>query len=139
MLSDALGVNHTTLRKHLRLHGLYQRFSDITDHEIDTLIREFRKTRPKSGIRYAIGFFKSHGIRIPKRRVKGSLKRVSPVAQHLRTRGPIMRREYTSARPNACWHMDGHHKLILWGIVIHGFVDGYSRKVRTFPLFPGVR
>jgi hypothetical protein len=27
------------------------------------------------------------------------------------------------------WHLDGHHKLIRWGIVIHGFVDGYSRLV----------
>ncbi|KAI6006192.1 hypothetical protein F5J12DRAFT_721182, partial [Pisolithus orientalis] len=27
--------------------------------------------------------------------------------------------------PNALWHMDGHHKLIQWGIVIHGFIDGF--------------
>ncbi|KAK7020914.1 hypothetical protein R3P38DRAFT_3197407 [Favolaschia claudopus] len=27
------------------------------------------------------------------------------------------------------WHCDGHHKLILWGFVIHGFVDGYCRTI----------
>ena len=41
----------------------------------------------------------------------------------------IKQREYKSARPNALWHMDGHHKLGPWGIVIHGFVDGYNRVV----------
>ena len=29
--------------------------------------------------------------------------------------------------PNSLWHIDGHHKLIKWRIVIHGGIDGYSR------------
>ena len=28
--------------------------------------------------------------------------------------------------PNSLWHIDGHHKLIRWRIVIHGGIDGYS-------------
>ena len=27
------------------------------------------------------------------------------------------------------WHLDGNHKIIRWGFVIHGCVDGYSRRV----------
>ncbi|KAH0827349.1 hypothetical protein J3R83DRAFT_3984, partial [Lanmaoa asiatica] len=27
--------------------------------------------------------------------------------------------------PNALWHMDGHHKLIQWGIIIHGMIDRF--------------
>ncbi|KAK6984404.1 hypothetical protein R3P38DRAFT_3332842 [Favolaschia claudopus] len=27
------------------------------------------------------------------------------------------------------WYIYGYYKLILWGIVIHGFVDGYSRTI----------
>ncbi|KAI5982901.1 hypothetical protein EDC04DRAFT_2616344 [Pisolithus marmoratus] len=34
-------------------------------------------------------------------------------------------------RPNALWHMDGHHKLIRWGIVIHGIVDGYCHTWKS--------
>ncbi|KAG2157731.1 uncharacterized protein EDB93DRAFT_1078407, partial [Suillus bovinus] len=30
--------------------------------------------------------------------------------------------------PNALWHLDGHHKVIQWGIVIHGFIDGVKSK-----------
>ncbi|KAI5986085.1 hypothetical protein F5J12DRAFT_728872, partial [Pisolithus orientalis] len=31
--------------------------------------------------------------------------------------------------PNALWHMDGHHKLIQWGIIIHGFINGFCHMV----------
>ena len=31
------------------------------------------------------------------------------------------------AGPNALWHIDGHHKLIRWNMVVHGGIDGYSR------------
>ena len=27
------------------------------------------------------------------------------------------------------WHIDSHHKLIRWRLVIHGAIDGYSRKI----------
>ncbi|KAI6149917.1 hypothetical protein BKA82DRAFT_4339055 [Pisolithus tinctorius] len=33
------------------------------------------------------------------------------------------------SHPNALWHMDGHHKLVHWGIVIHGIIDGYCHTV----------
>ena len=25
------------------------------------------------------------------------------------------------------WHIDGHHKLIRWRIIVHGGIDGFSR------------
>ncbi|KIM74567.1 hypothetical protein PILCRDRAFT_79976, partial [Piloderma croceum F 1598] len=30
---------------------------------------------------------------------------------------------------NSLWHLDGHHKLIMWGIIIHGVIDGYCHTV----------
>lgn len=30
---------------------------------------------------------------------------------------------------NSLWHQDGHHSLIRWGSVIHGCIDGYSRRI----------
>ncbi|EEB95460.1 hypothetical protein MPER_05571, partial [Moniliophthora perniciosa FA553] len=41
----------------------------------------------------------------------------------------LAREEYRVPRPNAMWHLDGHHKLIRWGIVIHGIIDGFCRTV----------
>ncbi|KAJ6450136.1 hypothetical protein C8R47DRAFT_918967, partial [Mycena vitilis] len=63
-------------------------------------------------------------LRVQKERTRLSLKRVDALGQALRTRLAIQRRRYTVPRPNYLWHCDGHHKLIWWGIVIHGFIDG---------------
>ncbi|CAJ0823105.1 10562_t:CDS:2 [Entrophospora sp. SA101] len=38
-------------------------------------------------------------------------------------------RKYKVSGPNALWHIDGHHKLIHWKIVIHGAIDGYTRLI----------
>ncbi|KAF8119462.1 hypothetical protein EV363DRAFT_1102933, partial [Boletus edulis] len=58
------------------------------------------------------------------RRVVESLRRVDRIGQILRNRQVKRRRRYHVTRPNALWHIDGHHKLIRWGIVIHGVIDG---------------
>ncbi|KAE9386034.1 hypothetical protein BT96DRAFT_839888, partial [Gymnopus androsaceus JB14] len=42
---------------------------------------------------------------------------------------------YSVKQPNSLWHLDGHHKLILWGIVIHGIVDGYCCTVCHFSFY----
>ncbi|KAJ7438360.1 hypothetical protein FB451DRAFT_1030898, partial [Mycena latifolia] len=82
-----------------------------------------------SGLRYLRGHFRRHGLRIQRERVRLSLKRVDALGQALRTRLAIRRRRYTVPRPNYLWHCDGHHKLIWWGVVIHGFIDGFCRTV----------
>ena len=73
-----------------------------------------------------------HSLRIQRQRVVDSINRVDKLGQGLRQSvgKKRQRRNYTVPRPNALWHIDGHHKLIAWGIVIHGVADGYTRKVR---------
>lgn len=58
-----------------------------------------------------------------------SLYRMDRLGQTLRNQDVIKRRKYKVPRPNYLWHMDGHHKLIRWGIVIHGIIDGCCRTV----------
>jgi hypothetical protein len=72
-----------------------------------------------------------HSLRIQRRRVVGSMNRVDRLGQGLREHvgKKKERKRYQVPRPNYLWHIDGHHKLIAWGIVIHGVADGYSRKV----------
>ncbi|KAJ6479152.1 hypothetical protein C8R45DRAFT_832829 [Mycena sanguinolenta] len=69
------------------------------------------------------------GIRIQKRRARRSLQRVDNLGRILRKRKILKRRVYCARRPNALWHLDGHHKMIRWGIVVHGFIDGFCRTV----------
>lgn len=42
---------------------------------------------------------------------------------------PFARRTYSVPWINSLWHIDGHHKLIRWKMVIHGGIDGFSRMV----------
>ncbi|KZT20999.1 hypothetical protein NEOLEDRAFT_1074412 [Neolentinus lepideus HHB14362 ss-1] len=58
-----------------------------------------------------------------------SLHRVDSLGQTLRRRQKIQWKKYSVPRPNYLWHCDDHHKLIWWGIVIHGFIDGYCHTV----------
>lgn len=67
--------------------------------------------------------------RLQRHRVINGIKRVHRLGTVLRSRCTILRRTYVVKRPNALWHCDGHHKLIRWGFVIHGFIDGFSRMV----------
>ena len=101
----------------------------ISDADLDTLVRTFKVQKPESGLRYIIGFLRNRGLRVQRRRVIASARRVDRLGRALRERKAIKRRRYQVKRPNALWHVDGHHKLIRWGIVIHGFIDGFCRTV----------
>lgn len=129
VLANALGMHRNTLRNYLKMYGVYSHFSDISDRDLDILIRLFKQRKPTSGLRYIIGFLKRHGLCIQKRRVRMSMQRIDGLGQILRNHAAIDRRTYQVPRSNYLWHTDGHHKLIRWGIVIHGFVDGHCRTV----------
>jgi hypothetical protein len=128
-LADTIGIHRNTLRNYLKDFQIDFQYSKISDLDLDTLIRDIRTTYPDYGIRYLTGTLRARGYRIQKRRIIASLHRVDVVGITLRTQGRIRRRKYQVTRPQALWHLDGHHKLIRWGIVIHGIVDGYCRTV----------
>lgn len=128
-LARYLGIHHHTLRRLLRKYGISRSFANITDRHLDSLVKSFKFSRPHSGIRYARGFLRRNGVRVQRSRVIKSLRRVDGIGSFLRAQGKIRRRRYHNKRPNAVWHVDGHHKLNRWGIVIHGYVDGHDRMV----------
>ncbi|KXN90363.1 hypothetical protein AN958_04314, partial [Leucoagaricus sp. SymC.cos] len=88
--------------------------SYISDAELDELVKHFKEDHPNSGICYLVGALHGNGLRIQRYQVIESLQQVDPLGLHLH---------------NVLWHMDRHHKLIRWGIVIYGVVDGYSQMV----------
>ena len=128
-LAQLLGIHRNTLRRKLKQGGVYQHFTALLDSEIDTLIKAFKRQRPESGLSYIMGFLRQHGVRVQTARIRQSYNRVNTLGKALRHNKKIQRREYSSPRPNFVWHCDGHHKLIRWGYVIHGFIDGYCRTV----------
>ncbi|PPQ79285.1 hypothetical protein CVT26_001058 [Gymnopilus dilepis] len=132
-IARSLHMTRNTLKTRMSELGLEsQRYSAIADHELDEIVSRFLKERPRAGRRYVMGHLKGeHNIRVPQRRVIASLSRVNKVGNELKKQetAQTLRPDYIVDRPHSLWHIDGHHKLITWGIVIHGIVDGYSRKV----------
>ncbi|KAJ8692156.1 hypothetical protein PTI98_009494 [Pleurotus ostreatus] len=128
-LARLLNVSRQTLYTQLKEHNIHHEFDKLTNGELDTIVQKSREVRPTSGLRYLQGFLSHQGLRIQKTRISEALQRASGLGQKVKQQTVIKRRVYEVSRPNALWHIDGHHKLIHWGIVIFGVVDGYSRMI----------
>jgi len=130
-LARILGIGRMTLWRNMRKHGLKRTYTLLSNNELDLLVRMFKRHKPESGFRYLLGHLRRQGIRVQRKRIWQSLRCVDRLGQHLRERRVIQCRVYRVKRSNALWHIDGHHKLIRWGFVIHGIIDGYCRTART--------
>jgi len=132
-LASSLGIHTSTVKRYMQQYGIErQQFSTISDPSLDAVIKEYKAAHPNTGIHYIRGHLSQQGMCVQRERIVASLSRVDSVAKVMFQRKAIKRREYESSRPNALWHVDGHHKLGPWGIVVHGFVDGYDRMVRWY-------
>ncbi|KAM4521387.1 uncharacterized protein V3H82_002128 [Fundulus diaphanus] len=106
-------------------------YSNISDEDLQRLVCDFIQECPDSGIKTVLGYLNSVGLRVQRSRVMETMRVVDPVGTICRGIGIniIQRRVYSVPSPLALWHIDGNHKLIRWRIVIHGGIDGYSRKI----------
>jgi hypothetical protein len=132
VLASILGIDRKTLRARKNEMGIDSGFDEISDNDLDNLVREYRQENPAGGRGYVIGRLRAvHLLRIQQHRVSDSMNRIDRLGQAMKQRVGKKKepKVYQVPRPNALWHIDGHHKLIAWGIVIHGVADGYSRMV----------
>ena len=114
------------------MHKLHipPRYTDMSDAQLEDLLRTFQDEKNTSGRRYAEAYLCARGYRVQKWRIRLALRRVRGLVSILQNHKAIDRRKYSVPRSNYLWHCDGHHKLIRWGVVIHGIIDGYCRTVR---------
>lgn len=134
ILASVLGIDRKTLRTRMEELDIDSGYDKISDEELDTLVQQYRQENPGGGRAYIIGCLRAaHSLRVQRRRVIASMTRIDCLGQGLREQvgKKKERTQYHVPRPNHLWHIDGHHKMIAWGIVIHGIADGYSRKVCT--------
>ncbi|KAL1948877.1 hypothetical protein VTO73DRAFT_10683 [Trametes versicolor] len=128
-LARSLDIHRHTLRKEIKRLNLpaLSSYAAITDDNLDELIRAYKQIKPNSGTRYVMGYLSQCGFRVQRQHVRDSLRRIDALGQILRNHAAIDRRVYVVPYANYLWHIDGHHKLIRWGIVIHGGADGFDR------------
>ena len=75
------------------------------------------------------GHILQRGIRVPRQMLRDAIYRVDHDGVVSRCLSVVRCRVYSVPYPNYIWHMDSHHKLIRWRLVIHGAVDGFSRAI----------
>ena len=89
-----------------------ERYSNITDEDLDDLIREVHRTYPNCGYRMMEGHLLTRSIRVQQYRVREAMLRTDLVEVITRGCYAVHRRIYNVPGPNALWHIDGNHKLI---------------------------
>ncbi|KAG8988836.1 hypothetical protein FRB90_002527 [Tulasnella sp. 427] len=128
-LSRILKVDRKTVKVAMAEYGLDRKYSALTDLQLDALLTIFKEVHPDAGLRFAMGFIRRYGLRVQRERIQESIKRVDSAGTSVRRYKTITRRTYRVSRPNYLWHMDGYHKLIRYGFVMHGIIDGYCRTI----------
>lgn len=131
-ISRMFGVSRWTIYRRVQSYGLQNtvQFSLLPDAELDELVLDYMGRHGlTTGRTYLAGYLKSLGLRVQRRRIRECLARVDPANTALRWGIVVSRRQYSVPWPNSLWHLDGHHSLIRWGLVIHGCIDGFSRRI----------
>ncbi|XP_052088233.1 uncharacterized protein LOC127734689 [Mytilus californianus] len=130
-MASLLHVSVSSIKRRLRDYRilLRRRYAVISDTDLDNHVRRITQFNRSLGQRMVQGILKTEGIVLQRRRVAESLIRVDEAGVAIRWCRTIRRRSYQVSGPNALWHVDGNHKLIRWGMVIHGGIDGYSRML----------
>ena len=133
-IADMFGTSSKTISRRVKLFNLrgeVPKYADISNESLDSIVSAVLHNFPNCGIRRMKGFLLGQGIRIQWSRVRSALWRTDPSGILLRTSqlNIVNRRHYRVPGPRSLWHMDGNHKLIRWGFVIHGCVDGFSRRI----------
>uniref|UniRef100_A0A3P9AHD1 Integrase catalytic domain-containing protein n=2 Tax=Esox lucius TaxID=8010 RepID=A0A3P9AHD1_ESOLU len=126
-------VSVRTIHRRMTQYGLSvrQTYSAISDEDLKRMVSDFIETCPNTGYTLVMGYLQSIGIRVQQNRVCDTLRAVDPVGTVLRglELHIIPRRTYSVPGPLSLWHIDGNHKLCRWRIVIHGGIEGFSRKI----------
>ncbi len=130
-IANIIGVSRSTLYRRIEEEDIPRAitYSDISDHNLDQLIRRIKLQHQHDGEHFMCGHLVRYGIRVQRSCLRASIHRVDPINTQLRRSIAIRRRRYHTTGPNAVWHIDGNHMMIRWHLVIHGGIDGFSRTV----------
>jgi len=101
--------------------------SSIGDEELCNVIREYLGENVRRGEKMVQGLLTALGNRVSRQRIRDCMGALDPVGNDIRRIGRLKRRTYEVPGSHFLWHLDGCHKLIKFGFVIHTCIDGFSR------------
>lgn len=109
-----LQVSLSTIRRRMSEYDMRvrDRYSDISDQELDRVITMVQHRNPNCGYRMMQGHVARLGHRVQQVRIREAMARTDPDGVMSRWFYTVHRRCYSVSSPNALWHIDGHHRLI---------------------------
>ena len=111
-IAKLLGVSRTTLWQRMSKHGLLGRSNDpLTDGELDTIVRDTKRSFRYDGEIVMLGHLRAKGIHVQRWRLRDSIHRVDPINVALRWSARVPGRKYSGKGPHALWHFDTNLKL----------------------------
>ena len=105
--ASMLGISTQTLqnrRRELNLPLGINRFSNISDHLLDTEVTAILHITPDAGERYVIGALRARGFHLQRSRIRDAILRIDPIGRACRRRRTLFRRQYNVPGPNALWY-----------------------------------
>ncbi|VDI30900.1 Hypothetical predicted protein [Mytilus galloprovincialis] len=129
LLGGVIHVN--TLYRKLKENNIQIRssFSNMPDDELQGLISDYNRDHPNAGALEVQAYLKTKGVNVQRQRCRDILGRVDPLGTATRWSCTIQRRQYSVPTANSVWHVDTHHSLIRWGIIVQGGIDDHSRLI----------
>ena len=130
-VAKILGVSRQTLynKSHSWAQTDFCKYTPISNTDLDLKVQDIKSIHPNDGEVMLTGHLRSQGIRVPRAKLRASIQCVDPDGTAERRSKAVKRRIYQVNAANDVWHIDGHHKLIRWRMVVHGGIDGYSRLI----------
>lgn len=89
-----------------------QRYSTISDEDLQREVREVNQQQPRSGSEEVRATLRtSRGITVQRDRIRAALTTVDPIGTACRWAQVTERRSYSVKSPNSLWHLDNNHAL----------------------------
>ena len=112
-IAKILEISRSTLYRRLEEFNIDPNaFTDITEAQLDEVLRNTKTTNPNAGEVILKGILMNKGIKVNREMLRAAIHRVDHEKTAQRRSSVINRRIYCAPHPNSVWHIDGNHKMI---------------------------
>ena len=128
----SISVSGRTIKTICTTLGIQRRERvEVDEVQLSAFMKFWREelNNTNDGVVSIVGALRKEKVPHTYRAVARLLRAADPVGSRMRYAEKVKRRVYNVAAANVLWHFDGNHKLKRYNFVIHGGIDGYSRRL----------